>query len=245
MTAQHNFIPEELLESIAEEWVIPEGDFTPDPLRSPQQQRAAAKTQIKEFLRMEKIQEQLFVGIEALFAYVITLSIEMRGKVIKELRHLRDLNATEIEKMEIENPETANFAQLLDISEETISIVQKAAWEQMNNSRWDAAEGIYTLLTLLCHNVFQFWFERGIACYYGNNYEASILSYLTALQYTDENPQIYLYLAASYSDSGLVKEAKEALATAKQEFKKDAAKQKEWEELLKKVQTKVEFSKVS
>lgn len=245
MAAKHNFIPEELLETIAEEWVIPEEEFTPDPMRSPQQQRAAAKGQIIEFLKMETMQEQLFIGIEALFTYFNTLPVQVREKAIRELRHLSDLNTMEIEKMEIENPETANFAQLLGISEETILIVQKAAWEEMNNSRWEAAEGIYALLALLCHNVFQFWFERGIACYYNNNYEASILSYLTALQYTDENPQIYLYLAASYSDCGLVKEAKEALANAKQEFKKDPAKQKEWDELLKKVQAKVEFSKVS
>lgn len=147
---------------------------------------------------------------------------------------LREKNFSQID---LSDPKL-NFSQLLEISSETLLLIQSIAWSELDHGEYKNAELIYSFLTLLSYNEPQYWFERGIANYYSGEKKA-ILYFEIALSLTCELPQIYLFLAAALLEAGARKEAKEAFLKGKELLRKEEKNWHKWAGLVREVEAKI------
>lgn len=210
----------ELCREIAEEHAPPSEKFVSNVFKSAEQQRQIRVETMAQELQMLNTQEQIKLGLEALFAMILD-----PGEMELIVQMLEQMGETLGGQRPLVRPDNAdgasttiageNLAMSLSLQKEALELIEKVALLYMGKEAWKEAIGIFTFLALLESGNANHWFRRALALHFLGYIQKAMDSIEAALALNPQQPEFYI-LRAAIEVSQQLAAAKESLKSAEE-----------------------------
>lgn len=171
---------------------------------------------------LKELQQEFYVGFEALFESIETLRVEepalftdtLMVDLLKYLEFFRALSDNPTQAVKEITEEKKTIAEICEFGQATLDFFNLIGEKALIANEFEKAIGLYHLLTQINAKNYRWWLGLGNAYFFCNRFEEALDAYLGAQLAEPRNVYGYLYSAACHEKNNNIADAIEELDLA-------------------------------